>query len=282
MGACSTSEKPEENSKTTSDELKKREEKTNLICINHSLLVLDPTTYEAAVNSEFLKSFAFSHEKRLKGYHGFYLIGKTNYLEMFDPNSFDGEILEPGTISIYLASLKANYLKKLSERTQGITEFTSEDDYHYLFPIIKDTVSEIRTWEMRKVQYESWTKKKYHDSVTFLPVDYNSPEESDSSSNYLMNDIIGIGLSLNPDDSSAMANYLKEIGYDSVSEHEGRTRFSSNDQFVELYISKTNKLLTINRYYIRLNESVDKRTEIIGNSRIECDGKSAVWFFDHF
>jgi hypothetical protein len=133
---------------------------------------------------------------------------------------------------------------------------------------------------MRKIQFESWTKKEYHDSVTFLPVDYNSPQESDSSDNYLMNDVNGMGLSLNPDDSLTIINYLNEIGYDSVSEFKGHTRFSNDNQFIELHVSKTNKFLSINRYYIQLNKSVEKSTEIIGNSRIECDGKSAIWIFE--
>jgi len=123
-------------------------------------------------------------------------------------------------------------------------------------------------------------KKDYNDTMDFLPVDYNSPEESDSSSNYLMNDVYGIGLSLNPDDSLKVIRYLKEIGYDSYSEFNGCTRISNNDQFIELHISKDNMLLSINRFYIQLNQSVERSTEVIGNSRIECDGKSAIWIFE--
>ena len=127
--------------------------------------------------------------------------------------------------------------------------------------------------------YESWTKKKYHDSITFLPVDYNSPQESDSSSNYLMNDVMGIGLSLNPNDSLKVISYLKEIGYDSYSEINGFTRISNNYQFFELQFIEEHKSPTINRYIIQLNNSVEPITVIIGNSRIECDGRLAIWYF---
>ncbi|NRA13156.1 MAG: hypothetical protein HRT57_14500 [Crocinitomicaceae bacterium] len=86
IGACSTSEKPEDKENPNSNEVKIG----NQVCFNHSLLVLDSTTYDAAVNSEFISYFAFSYEKQLPGYQGFYLIGATNYLEFFHPKSMEG------------------------------------------------------------------------------------------------------------------------------------------------------------------------------------------------
>jgi hypothetical protein len=276
IGACSRSEKNEEKILTTTNKI----ENNKLICFNHSLLVLDSITYAAAVNSEFLDQFAFSYEKQLPGYEGFYLIGGTNYLEFFHPKSMDGEELEIGEIWICLASLKANYLNKLNAKKLRFIEYESDDQYNYFSLMIKESINPITTWEMRKKQYESWTKKVYHDSIAFLPVDYNSPQESDSSSNYLMNDVIGIGLSLNPEDSSKVISYLKEIGFDSISKTKDKMRFSNQDQFIELYLTKKNSSPKIKRYYIQLNKTVKPMTEIIGNSRIECDGKQAIWYFE--
>jgi hypothetical protein len=221
-----------------------------------------------------------TEEKHLTGYHGFYLVGKSNYIELFHPNSMDDEMNEPGTIWICLASLKANYLKKLNSEKLDFITFESDDYFNELSLLVEDSIMPITTREMRKSLYEGWAKKKYHDSVTFLPVDYNSPEESDSSSNYLMKDVNGIGVSLNPADNSKVIRYLKEIGYNSVSEFNGLTRLSNNEQFFELHPSENHNSLSINRYYIQLNQSVERSTEIIGNSRIECDGKSAIWIFE--
>ena len=95
-----------------------------------------------------------------------------------------------------------------------------------------------------------------------------------------MKDVNGIGVSLNPADNSKVIRYLKEIGYNSVSEFNGLTRLSNNEQFFELHPSENHNSLSINRYYIQLNQSVERSTEIIGNSRIECDGKSAIWIFE--
>ncbi len=277
IGACSTSENPEDNDNLMPNEFKIGDQ----VCFNHSLLVLDSVTYYAAVNSEFISHFAFSHEKQLIGYKGFYLFGKTNYIELFHPKSFEGVEEEQGGIWICFASLKANYLKNLNKEKLDFIEFESDDDYNSLSLIVKDSINPIiTTREMRKQHFESWTKKEYHDSIDFLPVDYNSPQDSDSSSNYLMNDVYGIGLSLNPDDSLKVINYLKEIGYDSYSEFNGYTRISNNDQFIELHISYDNNSPSINRYYIQLNKSVEQSTEVIGNSRVECDGRLAIWYFE--
>jgi len=275
IGACSPSEKHKDNDTALPNEAKIG----NQVCFNHSLLVLDSATYAEAVNSEFLRKFAFSYEKQLPGYQGFYLIGATNYLELFHLESMEGENLENGDIWICLASLKANYLNELNRKELDFIEYDFDDHYNYLSLITGDSINPMTTWEMRQKQYESWTKKKYHDSITFLPVDYNSPQESDSSSNYLMNDVMGIGLSLNPNDSLKVISYLKEIGYDSYSEINGFTRISNNYQFFELQFIEEHKSPTINRYIIQLNNSVEPITEIIGNSRIECDGRLAIWYF---
>lgn len=278
IGACSRSEKPED--EAISDEIEQTA--ADLICFNHSLLVVDSLTYDAAVNSEFInKHFAFSHEKQLAGFHGFYLIGKTNYIELFNPKSIDGEVNEPGTIWMCLASLKANYLKTLNKEKRAFIEFESDDVFNSLSLVVNDSTTPITTREMRKEQYESWTKKQYHDSVEFLPVDYNSPEESDSSSNYLMNDVIGIGLSFNTNDRETVIDYLAELGFDSISEFEGRARVSNDrNQFIELYMSRKNVSISINRFYFQLNKSVERSTETIGHSRIECDGDHAIWIFE--
>ena len=126
-----------------------------------------------------------------------------------------------------------------------------------------------------------WTKKTYHDSITFLPLDYNSASEADSSNNYLMNDVIGIGLTIHPKDTWTSIDYLSEIGFDSTTETERKMRYSNNDgQFIELQLQPENETITINRYYIRLNQAIEPKTEIIGHSRMECNGKLAIWIFD--
>lgn len=275
--ACTPSEKPEE-----SDVLMENEVKTssNSICFNHAVLVLDSATYYEVVKSDFIKQFAFSQERQLNGYKGFYLFGKTNYIELFHPKSFDGYEEDEGGIWINLAPLKANYIKNLNWKNLPFVEYESNDHYYDLSLIVGDSINPIATWEMTKEHYESWTKKEYNDSIEFLPVDYNSSEDSDSSSNYLMNDVNGIGLSLNPDDSLAIVSYLMAVGFEAISEQNRLTRISNNDQFIELHISSTYNSPTINRFYIQLSKSVQKSTEVIANSRIECDGKSAIWYFE--
>lgn len=254
--------------------------RSDLVCINHALLVLDSTTYDAVINSEFINRFAYSQEKQRSGYQGFYLFGKTNYIELFHPNSIEGEVNDPGTIWMCFAALQANYLEKLNTEKLDCIELEADDYFKRLVLLIHDSINPMDTWEMTKTHYEGWTKKEYNDSVRFLPVDYNSPQESDSSSNYLMSDICGIGLTLNPEDSLTVTRYLETIGFNDASVFNGHSRLSNGDQFVELRTAVDIDSPTINRFYIRLNQSIEQSTEIIGNSRLECTGKSAVWIFE--
>lgn len=277
FGACSTLKESTGVDTSRTYEVKSSR---NPICFNHSVLVLDSVTYYAVANSEFVQRLAFSQERQLNGYKGFYLFGKTNYIELFHPKSFDGYEEEEGGMWINLAPLKANYINKLNWENLDFVTYESNDHYYDLSLIVGDSINPIATWEMTKEHYESWTKKEYNDSMDFLPVDYNSQQDSDSSSNYLMSDVIGIGIRLNRDDSLAMVRYLNTVGFTAISEHNGLTRISNNDQFIELHLSSAKRSPTINRFYIQLNNTIEKSNEVIGNSRIECDGKSAIWYFE--
>lgn len=275
VGACSSertarSDTPVENGGSTI---------SSPICFNHTLLILDSSTYHAAVHSEFIKKFAYSQERQLKGYKGFYLFGKTNYIELFHPKSFDGHEEAAGGMWINLAPLKANYVRSLNWEGRADITYGSDDHYHDLSLILKDSTNPISTWEMTKEHYESWTHKKYNDSVDFLPIDYYSQQDSDSSSNYSMNDVIGIALTANHADNLAMTNYLKTVGFQLVSENGGVTTLSNNDQFIKLHGSEDQRSPAIYKFVIRLNEPVQPMEEIIGNSRIRCDGEIATWYF---
>jgi len=227
-----------------------------------------------------LTQFAFSHEKQLPGYKGLYLIGATTYLEIFHPKSVAGEELKAGEFRVFLASLKANHLKKLNGQKLNHIVYESDDEYNYLSLMINDSTTPITTWEMKKEQYESWTKKEFLDSIAYLPVDYNSPQESDSSANYWMKDLVGIGLSLSAPDTSTIISYLQEIGFDQRSTTQDGLRFSDGDQFFELHLTNNRTSPTIDRYYIELNKPVTAKTEFLGKSRIECAGTEAIWYFE--
>lgn len=253
---------------------------SELICFNHFAFVVDSSTYHAAVNSEFLNRFAFAEEKQLPGYKGFYLIGQTNYIELFHPKSFDGFEEEEGGMWMCLASLKANYIQQLNKDSLDFITLTSNEQYEELEFHLNDSINPITVREMNKEQYESWTKKAYHDSMTFLPVDYNSPEEADSSSRYLMNDVVGIGMRVQIQDFNKVIRYLQEIGFNSRADYKGYTKLTKGHQYIELFPAKGNAPPTINRFYIRLNEPVGSSTEIIGKSKLICEGVLATWIFD--
>ena len=178
------------------------------IVLNHFLVIVDSTTYEEILKSKILNSnFAFSHEKKLKGYSGIYIMGQDNYIEIFNPKSIQNEVHKPGESWICHTSMKVNHLENLNASKKTFNYSTNEE-FDELSLYFKDSTNLFTTWEMNKNHYENWSKKTFSDSVNFLAVDYNSPAESDSSRNYLFNNVAGVRISINKSDSLEIIDYM--------------------------------------------------------------------------
>lgn len=248
------------------------------IVLNHLLIVVDSTTYQEILKSKILNSnFAYSHEKKLKGYSGIYIIGQDNYIEIFNPKSIQNEINKPGTSWICHSSMKVNHLKRLTIPEKKMIEYSSDDEFDYLSLYFQDSTNLFTTWEMNKNQYENWSKKTFSDSVTFMPIDYNSPAESDSSRNYLFNDVVGINVSMNNSDSLNVLDYMTLIGYSKTLSNENKLRFSNSIDFIELDFHKEKEIPRITRIYMKLNSKNKSERIQIGNSEIVIEGDKGIW-----
>lgn len=250
------------------------------IVLNHFLVVVDSMTYQEILKSEIITSqFAYSHEKKLAGYYGIYIIGQDNYIEIFNPHSIENEYHNPEESWICYTSMNANYLTELNTIKDNDFDFSSDDDADYLSMYFQDSSNLISTWEMKKSHYENWAKKSYHDSVSFLSVDYNSPAESDSSRNYLFNNILGIDVLVNIADSMIFTDYMKLMGYNQTEGIGNKMRFSNSVDFIEVVFLSDVKIPTITTVHMVLkNESKSKRIEI-GKSILNIEGNKATWEF---
>ncbi len=254
---------------------------TPKIVLNHFLVIVDSITYQEILESKILNShFAYSHEKKLKGYSGIYILGQDNYIEIFNPNSIENEYNVPGTAWICYSSMKANYLKELNATRENKFEFSSDNEYDYLSLYFQDSTNLITTWEMKKSHYENWSKKIYNDTVSFLSVDYNSPEESDSSKNYLFNNVLGIKVLVNKADSVFFVDFMNHIGYVQTLGMGNKLCFSNSVDFIEVAFQAEVEIPTITTVYMELkNESKSERIEI-GKSIIYIEGNKATWEFN--
>lgn len=248
------------------------------IVLNHFLVVVDSTTYQEILKSKILNSnFAYSHEKKLRDWSGIYIIGQDNYIEIFNPKSMQNEVLKPGESWICHTSLKANYLESLNVSNKKMFNYSSDEDYDDLSLYFQDSTKLFTTWEMNKNHYENWSKKTFSDSVTFLPVDYNSPAESDSSRNYLFNNVTGLRISINNLDSLDVIEYLTLIGYSKTFTNENTLRFSNSTDFIEIDFHKEELIPRITTIYLKLsNENKSERIQI-GNSELVIEGNKAIW-----
>jgi len=259
----------------------KGQDNTPKIVLNHFLVIVDSTTYQEILESKILNSdFAYSHEKKLKGYSGIYILGQDNYIEVFNPNSIESEYNDPGTSWICYSSMKANYLKELNSTRENKFEFSSDNEFDDLSLYFQDSTKLITTWEMKKSHYENWSKKTFNDSVSFLSVDYNSPEESDSSKNYAFTNILGIKVLVDNVDSTNIIDYMKLIGYSKISEKGNSICFSNSVDFIEVDFQARVKIPTVTTIFMELkNESKTEQIEI-GKSVLYIDRNQATWKFD--
>lgn len=247
------------------------------IVLNHFLVIVDSTTYEVILNSKILNSnFAFSHEKKLKGYSGIYIIGQDNYIEIFNPKSIQNEVHKPGESWICHTSMKVNQLENLNT-SKKMFNYSTNEEFDELSLYFKDSTNLFTTWEMNKNHYENWSKKTFSDSVNFLAVDYNSPAESDSSRNYLFNNVAGVSISINKSDSLEIIDYMTLIGYSKTITKENKLRFSNSTDFIEIVFHKEKEIPRITTIYLKLNSENKSERIQIGNSELIIKGKQAIW-----
>ena len=245
--------------------------------LNHFLVIVDSTTYEEILKSKILNSnFAFSHEKKLKGYSGIYIIGQDNYIEIFNPKSIQNEVHKPGESWICHTSMKVNQLENLNT-SKKMFNYSTNEEFDELSLYFKDSTNLFTTWEMNKNHYENWSKKTFSDSVNFLAVDYNSPAESDSSRNYLFNNVAGVRISINKSDSLEVIDYMTLIGYSKTITKENKLRFSNSTDFIEIVFQKEKEIPRITTIYLKLNSENKSERIQIGNSELIIKGKQAIW-----
>lgn len=251
------------------------------IVLNHFLVVVDSTTYQEILKSKILNSnFAYSHEKKLRDWSGIYIIGQDNYIEIFNPKSMQNEVLKLGESWVCHTSLKVNYLESLKVSNKEIFNYSSDEDYDDLSLYFQDSTKLFTTLEINKNHYENWSKKTFSDSVTFLPVDYNSPAESDSSRNYLFNNVTGLRISINNLDSLDVIEYLTLIGYSKTFTNENTFRFSNSTDFIEIEFHKEELIPRITTIYLKLNNENKSERIQIGNSELVIEGNKAIWEFN--
>lgn len=254
------------------------------VVLNHCYITVDTTTYQAILGSEILNSeFTYSYEKIKNWGGGIYIIGKDNYIEIFHPNSISGEYIPTGFSWICHSSLVANCTERYKFSDVDRIKYYSDENFDELSVFTQDSIymsnshSLFTTREMNKGLYENLTKKTFNDSLHFLSTDYNNPAESDSSNNYLFNNVTGIEVNLNTKDSLSVSQYLNHIGYTLESKAQNSLKFVNSNDFIELHFSKSINFATICVIHFGLNRYVDSKQILIGNSRIEIEGNTGRW-----
>ena len=258
----------------------KAQENDCKVQLNHFLIFVDSTTYWEIMQSEvFNSNFAFSFYKHVS-WEGLYFIGEENYIEIFHPNSIHDEYYPPGSSWVCHASLKANCIENYAfpENEQFI--YSTNEHYDDISLETSDSSNLFTTWEMNEIQYITWVKKEYSDTMSFLPTDYASAEDADSSKNYLFNNILGLEILANRKDSVNISQYFQMIGYKMVTDENEYLMYMDENEFIELSYTDDLQFPTITTVYFEINEMKKKEEIIIGDSKITLNGKRGSWEFN--
>ncbi|MDX2362204.1 MAG: DUF5829 family protein [Crocinitomicaceae bacterium] len=255
-----------------------------IIRLNHLLVVVDSATYSALCDSSLkTKELWYSHQKQLKDWEGLYIIGENNYLEIFHPNSFNGNPMLKGENWTCYASMKSEYLESLSYDSTYV-KFDEDDYTQTLSFALNDYLSPFEIWEMKALQYETWTKqwtkKEFESGMSFNPVDYNSPAESDSSKNYLFNDIVGITYTIPSIDSVKTIGFFEICGYSITERTIDMVSFDNGAERVTLFFKDEINTVLVNSIELKLNQNCRKKEYLIGLSKLVIDGNTAIWNFN--
>ncbi|MGV3610702.1 MAG: DUF5829 family protein [Fluviicola sp.] len=253
------------------------------IRLNHLWIALDSTTYQAIRNSDFLKSgFAYSMEKQLTYWEGFYIIGKNTYLELFHPKSIVGEKLVPGQNWTSYSSLQSGSVNSLALDSSYIN---MEDDDHfkclnYISYVQDDTLSPFAIYEMKQLHYEGWVKKEFKQGMTFDPVDYNSRAESDSSENYLFQDIVGITYSIPSADAANAIDFFSKSGYPVKKRAKNCVVCDNGTERIVLLFKDNAGTVLVNSLELKLRGKYKKKKYFFGQSKLLIKGETATWCFN--
>lgn len=175
--------------------------------------------------------------------------------------------------------MKSEHVESLSYDSTYVK--LNEDEYFkYLSCELNDTLSPFEAWEMNKLQYESWTKKKFEPGMSFNPTDYNSPAESDSSKNYLFNDIVGITYTIPSIDSAKAIGFFEICGYSIAERTIDRALFDNGAERVTLFFKDEINTVLVNSLELKLNQNCTKREYLIGLSKLVLDGNTAIWYLN--
>ena len=253
------------------------------VVLNHFYVSVDIETYQAIKASHlFTSDIALSYEKN-KNWEGIYFIGSENYIEIFHPLSIPNEYIPVGFSWICLSSLQPNFLEHLDVTNHPQFSFESDDNYDDLSVFTKDSIyvknsaSLISTMEMNRKRYESWTQKKWNDTLPFSPVDYNSPIESDSSLNFAFDNVAGLDLIVNTKDLNNLCSYLELVGYEKEAHSSSSIKYSNGKDFISIETSDEISLASIKSIHLTFDQFIPQKRLIIGTTVLQIFGKAGQW-----
>lgn len=247
------------------------------IQLNHVYLVVDQETYQAIKSSDFIRSLALTYEQKNSAAHqmgwaGFYVRGKTTYVEFFYPQErypFTGiagigmGVDSKGGLDHLLEKLH----KRLPQLKKGGFSRNGKPWFEYL--AVNDSYFDEKNsfWVM---EYASEYFSENREDIS--RAHYNA-EKYDPNKPFL--DIEGFSVALKPQALATLSSYLKGFGLDV------RQNSYVTSEDVQIHLLEEDELRKgICQIDFSLKETfVSKHSCRLGNSLLTIEGNKGSWVF---
>lgn len=271
--------------------------------LNHFYLVLDPTTAEAVAASEVLVPFAFRRvvdaEKSSTFYAGTYLYGYQTYVEIFDPQGFDLRTDVPARVGLFGIAVGGDRIGDL-ERVADALEQRGISQHRSMRMMTTRDGQELPHFEKLsragapETENYLWAMQYQPELFSLVRETSDNPATQNAdpntvsraiynewryAPNFLLRDIVGIEATIDPDEESDFASFLKASGFIVTDTVDG---FFARGNDIELrFETSESEASGIRTVRFSLNRIVhDQGTHDLGNSRLVIGpGAEARWEF---
>jgi hypothetical protein len=271
---------------------------------NHCYIVLEPTTYQAIITSEFIKStFADGGEITVNNINaswiGGYFFGEETYVEFYDPdknrqgdphNQVVGNSGIIWGIEAEEESAAWQYALQRTDSTFGSTTAT------ILMPRKLGAAQMLTPWayfttaqykQQNERRFKSWTMEYHKTYLKNLHPDCKKEEDGMTRKQYLMRRYSGTKLLKNITsvcvalDSLEIKRFVRELKASNYAVREGKREIKADAHGFHIrLVPATQSRQGIIELRMKLNRQVPHQTYSFGgNSVLILDGEEAVWTF---
>lgn len=264
------------------------------VFLNHFFVVVDEPTYEAIQASDYLREFFSVTEERVTerndaSYSGYYMYGRNTYFEFLTEslNPWESAIILSGDAEGAMERVKGSQIPQLYIGTTPITREFEGRQVPWFSIAGNLGYPERREFGVGIMEYHPSYLSEYYPMKEPRSRGVSREEVltryasilGESQEDRILNDVVGITVSVTPTERSALLRFFGSLGFDSVTE--GGYDVLKGSDFELRITSIPNAMSRITEVRLELEtDPAESRTFRFGaNSILRISDGEAVWSF---